>query len=120
MTIFRVSARAADRVEVDVAGRGYPMSPDGRPGWWGADVPGAIGRLERTIRSGWTAASRWPTRARRGSRRVRRAGAGPMITRLRLDGPALAGRAGGRRGHLRAAHRHVHPGRDAQRRDRAA
>ena len=43
VTIFSVWAPAAGRADVDVAGRLYPMSPAGRPGWWSADVPGAIG-----------------------------------------------------------------------------
>ena len=42
MTVFRVWAPAAGRADVDVAGRLYPMAPAGRPGWWSADVPGAI------------------------------------------------------------------------------
>jgi maltooligosyltrehalose trehalohydrolase len=43
MTFFSVWAPAAGRADVDVDGRLYPMSPAGRPGWWSADVPGAIG-----------------------------------------------------------------------------
>jgi len=43
VTIFSVWAPAAGRADVDVAGRLYPMSPAGRPGWWSADVPGAVG-----------------------------------------------------------------------------
>ncbi|HEX4289058.1 MAG TPA: malto-oligosyltrehalose trehalohydrolase, partial [Trebonia sp.] len=42
MTVFSVWAPAAGRGDVDVAGRLYPMAPAGRPGWWSADVPGAI------------------------------------------------------------------------------
>jgi malto-oligosyltrehalose trehalohydrolase len=42
VTDFDVWAPAAGRVDVDVAGRLYPMSPADRPGWWTADVPGAI------------------------------------------------------------------------------
>jgi malto-oligosyltrehalose trehalohydrolase len=41
MTVFRVWAPAAGRVEADIAGRGYPMAP-GKPGWWTADVPDAV------------------------------------------------------------------------------
>ncbi|HEY7274788.1 MAG TPA: malto-oligosyltrehalose trehalohydrolase [Trebonia sp.] len=42
MTLFRVWAPAASRVDVEVAGQAFPMSPlAGRAGWWtaAADVP---------------------------------------------------------------------------------
>jgi maltooligosyltrehalose trehalohydrolase len=38
VTIFSVWAPAAGRVDADVAGLSYPMSPDGRPGWWRAQL----------------------------------------------------------------------------------
>jgi malto-oligosyltrehalose trehalohydrolase len=43
VSIFRLWAPAAGRVEVDVAGRSYPMSPDERSGWWRAQVATADG-----------------------------------------------------------------------------
>ena len=43
MTIFTVWAPDADRVEVDVAGQSYQMSPDERPGWWRAQVTAVDG-----------------------------------------------------------------------------
>src|SRR6266567_4090987 len=43
VTDFSVWAPAAGRVEVDVAGRSYPMSPDERPGWWRTQVTAAEG-----------------------------------------------------------------------------
>ncbi len=42
MTLFSVWAPAAGRVEVEVAGQRYPMSPQTAgtcSGWWSADVP---------------------------------------------------------------------------------
>ena len=41
MTVFSVWAPAADRVDVEAAGRLHPMSAGDRPGWWTADVAGA-------------------------------------------------------------------------------
>ena len=41
MTVFRVWAPAANRVEVEVRGQLHRMSPETAPGWWRADVPGA-------------------------------------------------------------------------------
>ena len=38
MSTFSVWAPAADRVEVEVAGRSHPMSPGRRAGWWQAQV----------------------------------------------------------------------------------
>ncbi len=38
MTAFTVWAPAAARVDVEVAGRPYPMRAAGRPDWWQADV----------------------------------------------------------------------------------
>jgi len=43
VTVFSLWAPAADRVEVDVAGQLHPMSPDGRPGWWRAQLADATG-----------------------------------------------------------------------------
>ena len=44
MTEFSVWAPAADRVDAEVAGRPYPMSPvDGRPGWWAAEADAPAG-----------------------------------------------------------------------------
>jgi maltooligosyltrehalose trehalohydrolase len=50
VTVFRVWAPAAGRVEADVAGRSYPMTPGGRPGWWMADVPGAVAGSDYAFR----------------------------------------------------------------------
>jgi malto-oligosyltrehalose trehalohydrolase len=41
VTVFSVWAPAADRVDVEVAGRPHPMSPGDRAGWWAAEVAGA-------------------------------------------------------------------------------
>ena len=41
MTVFSVWAPAADRVDLEAAGRLQPMSPGDRPGWWTADVADA-------------------------------------------------------------------------------
>ncbi|MGD0705344.1 MAG: malto-oligosyltrehalose trehalohydrolase [Trebonia sp.] len=41
MTVFSVWAPAADRVDVEVAGRPHLMSPGDRPGWWTAEVADA-------------------------------------------------------------------------------
>ena len=41
MTVFSVWAPAANRVDVEVAGRPHPMSPGDRPGWWTTDVADA-------------------------------------------------------------------------------
>jgi malto-oligosyltrehalose trehalohydrolase len=38
VTVFSVWAPAADRVDVEVAGRPHPLSLSDRPGWWTADV----------------------------------------------------------------------------------
>ena len=43
MTTFSVWAPAADRVDVELAGRSLVMSPDGRPGWWRAQVAAVAG-----------------------------------------------------------------------------
>ena len=44
MTEFSVWAPAADRMDAEVAGRLYPMSPvDGRPGWWAAEADAPAG-----------------------------------------------------------------------------
>jgi len=43
VTNFSVWAPAADGVEVDVAGRSYPMSQGDRPGWWRTQVTAADG-----------------------------------------------------------------------------
>jgi maltooligosyltrehalose trehalohydrolase len=41
MTMFRVWAPAARRVEVEALGERHPMMPGDAAGWWQADVPGA-------------------------------------------------------------------------------
>jgi maltooligosyltrehalose trehalohydrolase len=38
VTTFSVWAPAASRVDAEVGGKPYPMSPGGRPGWWQAQV----------------------------------------------------------------------------------
>jgi len=44
VTEFSVWAPAADRMDAEVAGRLYPMSPvDGRPGWWAAEADAPAG-----------------------------------------------------------------------------
>jgi malto-oligosyltrehalose trehalohydrolase len=44
VTEFSVWAPAADRVDAEVAGQPYPMSPvDGRPGWWAAEADAPAG-----------------------------------------------------------------------------
>ena len=43
MTVFSVWAPAASQVEVEVAGRGYPMESGDRPGWWRAEADGPPG-----------------------------------------------------------------------------
>ena len=93
VTAFSVWAPAAGRVDVEVAGQRYPMSlRTPAAGWW------ERGRARRdapapTTGSGWTAASRCPTRARRASRSACK---GPSRSlrpfRLPLDRPRLAGR----------------------------
>jgi malto-oligosyltrehalose trehalohydrolase len=42
MTVFSVWAPAAGQVEVEVAGRRHAMELGDRPGWWHAEVPGAV------------------------------------------------------------------------------
>jgi malto-oligosyltrehalose trehalohydrolase len=41
VTVFSVWAPAADRVDVEVAGRSHPMTPGDRRGWWTANVADA-------------------------------------------------------------------------------
>ena len=98
----------------------HEMAPlPGRPGWWEAEVDGSARRP--TTRSGSTAASRCPTRARRASRTAPPGRAGPTTTPpSRWTDAGWRGRAAARGGHLRAARRHVHPGGDAGRRHRPA
>jgi malto-oligosyltrehalose trehalohydrolase len=43
VTVFRVWAPAATRVEVEAAGRVHPLLPGDRPGWWQADVDARSG-----------------------------------------------------------------------------
>jgi len=43
VTVFSVWAPAASQVEVEVAGRGYPMESGDRPGWWRAEADGPPG-----------------------------------------------------------------------------
>jgi malto-oligosyltrehalose trehalohydrolase len=53
VTTFAVWAPAAGRVEVEVAGQGYPMSQDGtgpKSGWWSADVPGVAAGIDYGFR----------------------------------------------------------------------
>ena len=94
VTVFSVWAPAAGRADVDVAGRLYPMSPAaGRAG--GAPTCRARSAWPGpTTRTASTAASRWPTPGRPGSRRARTAGAGPTITRR---SPGRTGAGGVRR-----------------------
>ncbi len=41
MTLFRVWAPEAARVEVDISGQRHPMAPAAEPGWWAAGVAAA-------------------------------------------------------------------------------
>jgi len=57
VTGFSVWAPAADRVEVEVAGQRYPMSPEQAPneradatGWWEADVPDVTAGIDYGFR----------------------------------------------------------------------
>jgi malto-oligosyltrehalose trehalohydrolase len=53
MTTFSVWAPAAAQVEVEVAGRRYPMAQDASgsaPGWWSADVPDAAAEIDYGFR----------------------------------------------------------------------
>ena len=57
MTAFSVWAPAAERVEVEVAGQRYPMSPEQAPngradvtGWWEADVPDVTAGIDYGFR----------------------------------------------------------------------
>jgi maltooligosyltrehalose trehalohydrolase len=43
VTVFSLWAPAADRVDVEVAGRSHPMVPGERAGWWRAQVAAAAG-----------------------------------------------------------------------------
>jgi malto-oligosyltrehalose trehalohydrolase len=55
MTTFSVWAPAAAQVEVEVAGRRYPMAQDASgsaPGWWSADVPDAAAEIDYGFRLG--------------------------------------------------------------------
>jgi malto-oligosyltrehalose trehalohydrolase len=50
MTVFRVWAPAAGKVEVQVLGDRHPMSPAAAPGWWEADVGHAPGGADYAFR----------------------------------------------------------------------
>jgi maltooligosyltrehalose trehalohydrolase len=43
VTVFSVWSPAANRVEVEAAGRVHPLSPGDRPGWWQAEVDARSG-----------------------------------------------------------------------------
>ena len=88
-------------------------------GWWRADVPAAVPRhrLRLPARRRHRAAAR-PAHALAAARRARPVpGLRPRPVRLDRRRLARGGAAGV--GGLRAAHRHVHPGRHARRRGRA-
>jgi maltooligosyltrehalose trehalohydrolase len=50
VTVFSVWAPAADRVDVEVAGRSHPMTPGDRPGWWTTDVADALDGTDYAFR----------------------------------------------------------------------
>jgi maltooligosyltrehalose trehalohydrolase len=50
VTVFGVWAPAANRVDVEVAGRPHPMSPANRSGWWTADVADAADGTDYAFR----------------------------------------------------------------------
>ena len=115
----RVGARRPAGSTSRWTGGAYPMAP----------LPGgpAGGRRRRGCPPGTDYAFRLdggdplPTRARRASRTGPTGRAGPTTTPpSRWTRRRVARGAGERRGDLRAARRHVHPGGDARRRDRAA
>ena len=106
-------------MDVEVNGQAGPDGPGARParlvGGGGAGARGNRLRVppRRRRPSSRPALAAPAVRARRGEQDLR-------PRRLRLERRRVARRAGERRGDLRAARRHVHPGGDAGRRDRAA
>ncbi len=126
VSVFRVWAPTAEQVEVQLGseamggGPPQPMRPAATPGWWEADAAGG-GRLRHRLRvpgGRRRAAAGSPVPVAAAGQR----GAEPHLRswRLPVDRPGLAGRAPARRGDLRDARGHVHPGGDVRRGDRAA
>ena len=119
VTAFRVWAPAAGQVEVQALGDWHPMSPAAPAGWWEADVGHAPGGTDYAFRLDGGPPLPDPRSPRQpfGPQGVSRS---YDHSAFALDRPRLAGNAAARVGDLRAAPRHVHPGGNVRRGDRAA